>query len=78
MTLLDVVLRVWVSRHEGEEAGCRVTGGVGDPFKGVAHDDQGARHRGHHQSGQGHRDRHILSVIIPGLEGLDSDIINNL
>ena len=54
MTLLDVVLRVWVSRHEGEEAGCRVTGGVGDPFKGVAHDDQGARHRGHHQSGQGH------------------------
>ena len=44
MTLLNVVLRVVVPRHEGEEAGGRVTGGVGDPLEGVTHDHQGAGH----------------------------------
>ena len=76
VALLDVVLRVVVPWHEGEKAGGRVAGGVGDPLEGVAHDDQGVRHRGHHQSGQRYRDRHILAVIIPGLSASNSANIN--
>ena len=76
MTLLDVVMRAGVPRHEGEEAGGGVAGGVGDPLEGVAHDDQGVRHRGHHQSGQGYRDCHILAMIIPGLSASNSANIN--
>ena len=71
MTLLDVVMRAGVPRHEGEEAGGGVAGGVGDPLERVTHDDQGARHRGDSQPGQGHRDHDILTVIIPGLKKLE-------
>ena len=39
VTLLNVVLWGGMAGHEGEQAGGRITGGVGDPLQGVAHDD---------------------------------------
>ena len=67
VTLLDVVLGGGVARHEREQAAGRVAGGVRDPFQGVAHDDQGAGHRGHCHLCQGYGQENILTMIVSSL-----------
>ena len=68
MTLLNIVLRGGVARHEGEKTGGRVTGGVGDPPQGVTHHHGGAGDGGHGHLVQRHRQDNILSMIVTRLK----------
>ena len=56
-----------MARHEGEEAGGGVAGGVGDPLQRVAHHHHRPGHRGHHHLVQGDSQHHILPILVTSL-----------